>query len=354
MMWQRRPKCQRAQKAGTRLGARDPAFMRRAAGRTATLAIVALVALLAVVVGAIVYSLSGAGTLTAPTPKQQVETALDEAGQALRQGDYARAEAVLRKVEPTAPRDQDLRLALAKALMGQKRFADAHGQLEAAIQIGPATPAIHHDAGTVASKASMPERAAEHYAAAQSLDPSNPSHPLFLGMVLNGQGRSVEATAALLHAVKLNPDLAEAWGVLADIQLRDGNTGLALQHIEKARKLQPLNLVWRQVEARTLNRGNRPEDAVAVLSGVPEEELFQARTLATLGESYGLLKQPERAVDLYVRATQARPAEAELHYQLAIWRERTGDKGGARMAAERARQLGDQRAAAVLERVKED
>src|SRR5690606_30382505 len=134
----------------------------------------------------------------------------------------------------------------------------AYEQFVAAMAIADGDAALHFEAGTVANTAGLTDRAYEHYYRAQMMAPNEPKYPLYLAMIQIKQDERTAAMASLVRAVTLNEDLAEAWGTLAELELAENMLGLAQQHIEKARALQPESEKWKIAEAKILKRNNEP------------------------------------------------------------------------------------------------
>jgi predicted Zn-dependent protease len=167
-----------------------------------------------------------------------------------------------------------------------------------------------------------------------------------------GKENETAATASLLRATHLNPDLGEAWGTLAEIALRNDQLSIAEQHLEKARKLQPDVVRWRLVEARILNRRGQAEQAAAVLTALRPEQRNEPVVLGVLAESYGLMRRPADAAAIYAQASKAAATPSpELAYQAALWFERAGDKGQAMGFAKTAAMLGHADAAEMAARL---
>jgi predicted Zn-dependent protease len=150
------------------------------------------------------------------------------------------------------------------------------------------------------------------------------------------------ATASLLRAVHLNPDIGEAWGTMGEIALRNDQLTIAAQHFEKARKLQPELVRWRMDEARLLNRRGEAEQAATLLTALRPEQRSDPAVLGVLAESYGLMRKPGDAAGAYAQAFKSvAPPSAELAYQAALWFERAGDAGQAKNFAKTAAMLGN-------------
>lgn len=350
--WPRRPACALAQ----------PRFLaphhHLGAARGALVAAVALIALLLIAGGSIYVAIypdafgrdSRQPSPTnhrppPPTPISIVSGDLALAEQAFREGDYAKAATLLEPLIQADPRAAEPRLLLAQVYCGQQRFPDAYVQIQAAIAATPKpTPAaLEFDAGTIANRAGLIDQAAVHYAAAQAANPRESRYPLYLAMIQIKQGQDSAATASLVRAVNLAPDLAEGWGTLGELELRANTLGLALDHFRKARDLQPALARWRVGEARVLKRQGDAEAAATILTALDERDRFHPDTLALLAECFGFLSRPRAAAEAYAAAAITRagsPDEGPFHRQAATWFDRAGDPEIAQKHARRADELG--------------
>ncbi|MBX3404465.1 MAG: tetratricopeptide repeat protein [Phycisphaeraceae bacterium] len=284
------------------------------------------------------------GAAMARDAAKAVEAGLDAAAVYSRQGKFGEASAILSRLAEQSPENQTVRLALAQSLVGEKKFAAAYAQYEAAFAIeaaggGQSTMNAAHarlqfEAGTCANQAGLTRQAAEHYHLAQLADPADARYPLYLAMIQIKLGEDDAATASLVRAAHLNPELAEAWGTLAELALKKNALGLASQHLENAERMQPEVARWRHVRARIFNRQGEPERAATLLLALPPAARRERDIMTTLAQTYGLLKRPADAARLYADAAKDTPDDAELRFQAATWFERAGD---AASAAEHAR-----------------
>lgn len=253
----------------------------------------------------------------------------------------------LRRAIDVFPERQALRLALAKAYLFAGKPALAFDEYRAAIRIGPATPDLLFDAGTVANTAGKPEDAADYYTRAQFANPKEWRYPLYLAFIQAKLGRDEAAIASLTRVVNMNPDLPEAWGTLAELELKANQASLAAQHVAKARALDPIENRWRLVSAKVFNRLAKPAEALAELQGLPTTER-SAEVLAAMAASLALQSKPADAAALYEQAFAERPREPAWALEAARWRQRAGDTAAARDLAARAAALGDAEAKALL------
>lgn len=258
------------------------------------------------------------------------------------------AETVLSDAVRQFPVDQDLRLAYADLLMSRRRWNEAYDQYVGAIEIGRVPAPVQFSAGTLASMTDRPELAAAHFDAAMRLDPSEPNYAMYLASAQLKLRQLSEAKASLAIAVRLAPDRAPVWGMLGQIALDENKLGMAAQHLDRARKLQPNEPAWVLMRARTHKRAGETEAALELLHTLPPQSMDEASTLELLAECYGLLGRPGDAASRYIDAAEQRPGDAELAFETALWLDRAGERAEAVRWAERASSLGDPRAGGWL------
>jgi tetratricopeptide (TPR) repeat protein len=299
---------------------------------------------------ALVEGWRGAASVPAPD-EDRLESIVKAARTYELQGEPGRAEAIYREALARFPASGPLYAAYAEFLVGQRRYAEAYTEYEKALAVGERTAAGEFAAGLAASLAGRHDRAVEHFAAAQALEPASATIALHLGQAQMASGELDAARASLVRSLRLDEDQAVAWGMLAEISLRQNNAAMALQHIRRARLLEPANLAWRLIEARAHRRANDPRSALEVLAGVAESEQRDRAVLRLMAECYGMLSRPSDAAALLARASDAEPEAAWLAVEAAEWFERAGDAVSARRYAARAADLGDARAERLLERL---
>ena len=325
-----------------------------------------------IIVGKNIISTTQPATAASAAPgDSSADNGVDAAMKLNQQGRFGEAAALLERVVERHATDQSVRVAYAQALIGQKKYKPAYEQYQAAIALmdptvtsvkpgsteaaklvrNPAGAQLNFEAGTCASLAELPGRAVEHYWMAQTLDPSEPKYSLYLAMMQLKTGEDVAANASLLRCVKLKPDMAEAWGTMAELELRQNRLGLAEQHIAEARKFQPDIVRWRVVEARVYNRSNRPEKAAELLLSLRPEQRRDKSLLTVLSESYGLLGKPDEAATMYSEAAAGDFTDAELSYCAAVWLDRAGHPDKAVNYARTAAMQGHQGAKDLLEKL---
>jgi predicted Zn-dependent protease len=284
---------------------------------------------------------STAGSPEARTkPVDTINLALSAIDDYMRQGRYVDAGVIADRACAKFPDDSPLRQVYAAALIGQERFADALTQMEEAVRIGPPTAKLYFDTGVIANQAGKPARAAELFNLAAMKDPTEAQYPLFLGMVQIKLGEEGPGAASLSKALRLNNDIPQAWGTLAELSLKANTLDLALDQVSKARALQPESVQWRNVEAKIHKRNNQPQKAVDLLAGLNPEDLLKSGALQTLAESYGMMGRPLTAAKAYANAASYKNNDPLLFLEAAKWFKKGGDLTMARSAAQVAVDFG--------------
>lgn len=258
-------------------------------------------------------------------------------------GDYPAAEAILSRAVGQYPEDQDLRVAFGEMLIAQKRTREAYDQYLAALAIGPRDAELEYRAGMLSVELGEHGRAAEHFAAARAAQPGVPQYGLMLANEQLQTGETTAARATLLQVTVLDPDEPLAWGALANIGLRLGENSIALNHARRAIALDPDQPAYRLYEARALKRMGKPEEALLVLTALPETTRRNPEYLRTIGECFGLLGRPGEAAARYEAAFAAEP-NATLAFETALWHDRAGEDALATEWMHKAQGLGHQRA----------
>jgi len=286
---------------------------------------------------------------------QGAALASERAEKAFRENDDQRAASICKDGIAEFPQDRALRVTYAKVLVAQKKPVEAYQQMEAAIANGPVEDAaLQAMAGTIASAAGKADRGIEHFAVAQRLEPGNARHPLYKAMCESKLGQDTQAMASLLHVIKIDESIAEAWGTLAELNLKNDNPAPAVEQARKARTLQPGELRWRLREATALKRTMQPEKAAELLLSLAPRERAKDEVLRLVAECAGLMNQPALAAREYAAAAllfEGDLRSAEMHYQAALWYERAGDTALALQNAQVAATMGHAEAPPVLERL---
>ncbi|MGP1310067.1 MAG: tetratricopeptide repeat protein [Phycisphaerales bacterium] len=276
---------------------------------------------------------------TAPTAR--VSEMLEAARQHLRADDLEKAELLLRDIATRAPDDYEVWSLLGETLLSRGRTREAY-EAYANAAAAPAAPVeLEFNAGTVANTAGLTAEALNHYQRASARKPNDPRFALYLAQIQRKLGDTVGAKASLLRAANLRPDMAVAWGVLADIALQENNLTIARQHVDRARDLEPDNAQWRLIEARVLRRQNDPQAAARLLLAMPDDRLLGDPALVDeAASSLAMLGEVDEAASLYLRAADRLAQNAEVNYKAALMLRRAGRVDDALVLADVAAGLG--------------
>ena len=286
------------------------------------------------------------------TDEDRIDAVISAAAEYGQRQEWGNAEAILKEAANQFPDVQRVRLAYAECLIKQKKLSDAFSVFEKALVLGEVDSKTHITIGTLANMLGKLERAEEQYAAVLVKDKTNADAPLFLGQILMKQGKLDEAKGNLLIAGRLTPLRSVVWGTLAEISLRENKLEIAAQHLKKARELEPEIVEWKLMEARLLNRQQKPERALEVLLGLDSSKRTLPAAARLSAESYGMLGKKTEAAAVLAAASDASPADGELALEAALAMERSGDKIAAAGFAQRAEKAGNAAAKAVVERLK--
>ncbi len=272
-----------------------------------------------------------------------VEAILETVQKAVEQRQFNQARTVLETAIVQYERDQALRLALADLLVRmsrpqpddqgnepeplteaeQRAFTQAaYEQFLAALQIGPRTAQTEFAAGSLARELDDTSAAIAHFQSAAALDAASAIYPLHLAQVYFARDELAPANAQLAIAVSLDPEQATAWGMMAEIALRQSSPRIALQHLERATALQPRLPAWRDMQARAHNRVMEPDLAIEALDALVDADRYTRSALQRAAEAYGLSQNPEAALARYEHAIAAGVKDMRIYLDAASWAER--------------------------------
>src|SRR5438874_441328 len=148
-----------------------------------------------------------------------------------------------------------------------------------------------------------------------------------LGLTLGALGRSEEAVAALRRSVQLNPDLPDAWRVLADHLMavgddagalyRQGKYSSALPQIERLLATDAGNPNYRNLYAAILAGIGEYARAIATYVEVLKVYPRQAKIWLSYGHALKTSGQRAEGIGAYRRAIELDPHLGEVWWSLA-------------------------------------
>lgn len=295
-----------------------------------------------------------AGTVAEGVDLASTAAVLKAARTYIGEQELGKAEAVLRRALEDRSDDALMRELLGDVLLQGDDEPAAMAQYAAVADRTNASAEALFKAGSLAAGMGEFERAVAYLGRATKAEPGNVEAAVQLANALLELNRVPEAKVELTRAVVLDEGAGMAWGMLAEIAVRENKLEMATQHIAKARTFEPGSIPWRVLEARVMRRMGEPEKSVMLLDGLRGETRFEPSVVAEMAASLGMLDRADDAMTIYRVAVRERPADGELRYEAAVWAERVGEIEEARELAQSAAMLGEARARDLLERLGED
>ena len=141
----------------------------------------------------------------------------------------------------------------------------------------------HISAGEEAEEAKMAEPAAEAYRAAAAADPLDGDPPLYMALLQQRLNRREEALPALQTAVRIAPT-GKALYRLGQFYAASGDTGHAIDALERARRREPRNLQALHALAKALQSAGKTDQAAAVYRQITALETMPYGTVRAMPE----------------------------------------------------------------------
>lgn len=227
-------------------------------------------------------------------------------------------EALLGRLRPSQPRSRPNNLEAYDLCVRARRLMDdspqnareAHLLLSRSISLDPeyAEPyrwlALNHWMGWVHSGG--PTHADRGVALqlarkAVAMDPNDAGCRWVLAYLLAYDRSFAEADAEFARAIELDPNEADAWAALADIDLAAGRTEEGLEHSRKAFRLNPFPPAWYYLTLGPALYANR--DYAAAIELLRKEETYRTssrRFLAASLAQLGRLEEARAEVELFL------------------------------------------------------
>jgi tetratricopeptide (TPR) repeat protein len=257
---------------------------------------------------------------------------------------YDRALAPLRRALRDTPNDGEIRRMLALAAFNTGAYEEAATLLEADDERSK-QPALQYAYGVALVRSDRAQEAERIFGDLLTEHADSAEVNVVLGLAQAQQGDLERATASLLRAVSIRPDVLEAHATLGTIYLKQGRLADAEASLRTELAAHPDNLRARQTLATVLDLRGQPEQALDVLQSLLAVTPDDANARYLRGKI--LLKQgaaAEAVVELE-RAVRLAPGDPNIHYQLGQAYQRTGRTDLATAQFDLFRQLKDERRA---------
>jgi tetratricopeptide (TPR) repeat protein len=219
-------------------------------------------------------------------PTNWLGASILQAADFVRQGRWRQADALLARVLASNPGEPDGLQLLGLVRENQGKFAEAQSLLRQSL----------------------------------ALRPNQPHVQVHLGRMLAQAGRHREAIELLDAVAQAQPDLAEAFLLLAQVQLTEGDLVAAEKNYRCALRLAPKSQVALLGLGVLLNKTLRPEEAETWLQAAAQDDArpapWRAKLACNLGRSLELQGRREQAIDAWRGAITLDPANEEAHREL--------------------------------------
>jgi Flp pilus assembly protein TadD len=183
----------------------------------------------------------GAGTPTAEEAVKEVRAAYVKAIEAMRAGQAAEAEAILKTVVAAAPRLAQAHYNLGYLYAQRGDLAGAEAEYRKAIELEPGTSDSYIALATVLDRVQRENDAVQLLQDAAERFASDGRFQFALGAAAFNLGRTAEAEAAFLKAATLDPANPESLFYLGSLAVSRNDVGAAIGHLEKYLAAAPAN-----------------------------------------------------------------------------------------------------------------
>ncbi len=153
--------------------------------------------------------------------------------------EFAKAEALGRKMLVEYPDCANIYYCLGKAVHGQGRLAEAVDLLNRCLQLDPDDFLAHYELARVLLKIGRPKTAVTHFQEMVRLNPDAIKAHLNIGEIRARQNRLDEAISHFEQALEIRPDDADVHVNLGRVLLLQGRTDEAVRHWKKALTINP-------------------------------------------------------------------------------------------------------------------
>jgi tetratricopeptide (TPR) repeat protein len=239
---------------------------------------------------------------------------------------------------------------LALAYLRQEDYGAAKETAEHAVQLGIQDSAVLEVLGMAELGLQSTEAAERHLSQALKLDGNSPEANLQLGLLWAKERRNLpEAIRLLEKARSLEPKVAGTYAALGSAYLASGDPNKAISNLEMAVKLAPQTAEPYYLLAtarRELHEEGKADDALAVFNSRKKEEAErranEMRARAEYEEGVNLLSNSDQLDKAYAaleKAAKEMPAFDPAYYRLAQVSYLKGDLPSALTSIRQALQL---------------
>jgi tetratricopeptide (TPR) repeat protein len=245
--------------------------------------------------------------------------------------------------EPVAPQPGESvgdMLARGKALLAQKRYADALPLFQRATELAPGNAVAWGNKGVALINLGRYAEALEACDRALTLDPNNATVWSNKGGVLRSLGRYAEALEACDRALTLDPNLAYSWGNKGATLINLGRHAEALEALDRALSLNPNYAIAWSNKGVVLSRLGRHAGALEAYDRALALDSNYTSAWNNKGSELIDLGRHAEALEALDRALSLNPNLAIAWSNKGAALRRLGRGAEAQAAEQRAKELG--------------
>ena len=210
------------------------------------------------------------------------------------------------------------RLAAAMQYHQAGRLREAEALYRGILQESPDNPHALHLLGVIAHQSGRPQEALDLINRALTIHGPHPVFHSNLAAVYLSLGQLIEAEAHSREAVRLDPNLADAWANLGAALRRTGQDTEAETSLRTALRLNPRHIDARCQLGSLFHRQGRLPEAVALLQETVRLAPGHAQAQNDLGGALLACNQVEAAIQHLRQAVRLRPTFAEAQSNLGL------------------------------------
>lgn len=235
----------------------------------------------------------------------------------LQQGDAASAAEAFEKGLSVAPADADCLLGLARVRLLEEEYEEASGLLKRLTASAP---------GNLEAKSHLAwveflqgdDAALETLESVATKDKKNVFAQLNLARAYSLTGDVDASSAAFAKAIALEPQNALLHFEAGEAALEWGDGALAIEHLQRAQKIAPEELVPRILLVGAFRLAGQPDEAKALLETLLRENPEEPVVLEEACATYLELEEPERAVGFAEKLCEVEPTEPDHRRVLGV------------------------------------
>ncbi len=166
---------------------------------------------------------------------KELQGAVKEAAEKLRQKDYDGVVTMLKDVLANDPKDANALYLVGMSYSKKQMYPAAIEALSQVVQLAPKFPPAQFELAICYQNQGENDKALEHYQKALELDPNNSDAAYNAGLILFGENRVDEALALFENALKLRPDDPAFLEMAGRCHINRGDFAKAIEYLERAK-----------------------------------------------------------------------------------------------------------------------